>query len=112
VPTTLTGRLAVDCRHQGKGHGELLLFDAFARTLNDAVFEESKIWPVVFVDAKRTYSVKLLQENFGWEPDLDVNGYHRMTDDQRQLVWQAHKELLAAFQVFTENAEKAGPHIS
>jgi GNAT superfamily N-acetyltransferase len=31
VPATLMGRLAVDARHQGQGHGELLLFDGFSR---------------------------------------------------------------------------------
>lgn len=33
IPATLMGRLAVDARHHGRGFGELLLFDAFRRTL-------------------------------------------------------------------------------
>lgn len=33
VPATLMGRLAVDAQSQGRGFGELLLFDAFRRTL-------------------------------------------------------------------------------
>ncbi len=37
VPATLMGRLAVDQRQQGRGLGELLLFDAFARTLRSEI---------------------------------------------------------------------------
>jgi GNAT superfamily N-acetyltransferase len=37
VPATLMGRLAVDARHQGQGHGELLLFDAFTRALRNEI---------------------------------------------------------------------------
>ena len=37
VPATLMGRLAVDRRHQGQGFGELLLFDAFSRTLRSEI---------------------------------------------------------------------------
>ena len=37
VPATLMGRLAVDARQQGQGHGELLLFDAFARALRNEI---------------------------------------------------------------------------
>jgi ribosomal protein S18 acetylase RimI-like enzyme len=33
VPATLMGRLAVDARHRGQRFGELLLLDAFSRTL-------------------------------------------------------------------------------
>jgi len=33
IPATLMGRLAVDCRHRGQRFGELLLLDAFSRTL-------------------------------------------------------------------------------
>jgi GNAT superfamily N-acetyltransferase len=47
VPSTLMGRLAVDRLHRGKGLGELLLFDAFSKTLR------SKIASYAFiVDAK------------------------------------------------------------
>lgn len=37
VPATLMGRLAVDARHQGQEHGELLLLDAFARALRSEI---------------------------------------------------------------------------
>jgi GNAT superfamily N-acetyltransferase len=33
IPATLMGRLAVDARHRGRRFGELLLLDAFSRTL-------------------------------------------------------------------------------
>jgi hypothetical protein len=33
VPATLMGRLAIGARHQGQGHGEFMLFDAFSRAL-------------------------------------------------------------------------------
>lgn len=32
IPTTLLGRLAIDCKHQGKGIGKLLLIDALKRS--------------------------------------------------------------------------------
>lgn len=37
VPATLMGRLAVDARHRGQGHGEFLLFDAFSRALRSEI---------------------------------------------------------------------------
>jgi GNAT superfamily N-acetyltransferase len=37
VPATLMGRLAIDGRHQGRGFGELLLFDAFSRALRSEI---------------------------------------------------------------------------
>lgn len=37
VPATLMGRLAVDSRHRGRGLGELLLLDAFSRTLRSEI---------------------------------------------------------------------------
>jgi hypothetical protein len=37
VPATLMGRLAVDSRHQGSGHGEFMLFDAFSRALRNEI---------------------------------------------------------------------------
>jgi len=37
IPATLMGRLAVDRRQTGKGIGELLLFDAFSRTLRSEI---------------------------------------------------------------------------
>jgi GNAT superfamily N-acetyltransferase len=37
VPAILMGRLAVAARHQGRGFGELLLFDAFGRALRSEI---------------------------------------------------------------------------
>jgi GNAT superfamily N-acetyltransferase len=37
VPATRMGRLAVDARHRGEGHGEFMLFDAFSRVLRNDI---------------------------------------------------------------------------
>lgn len=37
IPATLMGRLAVDARHRGQRFGELLLLDAFSRTLRTEI---------------------------------------------------------------------------
>jgi GNAT superfamily N-acetyltransferase len=37
VPATLMGRLAVDARHQERGHGEFMLLDAFSRVLRNEI---------------------------------------------------------------------------
>ncbi|MBI1779527.1 MAG: GNAT family N-acetyltransferase [Proteobacteria bacterium] len=37
IPATLMGRLAIDTRHRGRRLGELLLFDAFSRTLRSEI---------------------------------------------------------------------------
>jgi GNAT superfamily N-acetyltransferase len=37
IPATLMGRLAVDARHQGRGHGEFMLLDAFSRVLRNDI---------------------------------------------------------------------------
>ena len=37
VPATLMGRLAVDQKYRGRGLGELLVFDAFSRTLRSEI---------------------------------------------------------------------------
>jgi hypothetical protein len=37
IPATLLGRLAIDVRQQGHRYGELLLFDAFSRTLRSEI---------------------------------------------------------------------------
>lgn len=37
LPATLMGRLAIDQRQRGRGLGELLLFDAFSRTLRSEI---------------------------------------------------------------------------
>lgn len=31
------GRLAIDARHQGRGHGEFMLLDAFSRVLRNEI---------------------------------------------------------------------------
>jgi GNAT superfamily N-acetyltransferase len=49
VPATLMGRLAVDARHQGRGHGEFMLLDAFSRALRNEIASYAFV-----VDAKAT----------------------------------------------------------
>jgi GNAT superfamily N-acetyltransferase len=47
IPATLLGRLAVDRRHRGRGLGQHMLLDAFARSLRSDI----ATWAIV-VDAK------------------------------------------------------------
>jgi predicted GNAT family N-acyltransferase len=47
LPATLLGRLAVHQQRRGQGFGELLLFDAFSRTLRSEIASH-----VLVVDAK------------------------------------------------------------
>lgn len=47
LPATLLGRLAVDARCRGKGHGQLLLLDALGRALRSEIASVA-----VVVDAK------------------------------------------------------------
>ena len=47
----------------------------------------------------------LLQKNFGWPADPDEDGYHQMTDDQRNSMRQIHRHIHPACQVFIEHAE-------
>jgi hypothetical protein len=74
---------------------------------SDVEFEESKLWPVVRIDAKRTYSFDLLRTSLGWEVAQDVQGHFQYTESQRSFVWRAHDRILPAPQVFVENAELA-----
>ena len=56
VPATLMGRLAVDARHQGRGHGELMLLDAFSRALRNEIASYAFV-----VDAKDDNAVRFYQ---------------------------------------------------
>jgi GNAT superfamily N-acetyltransferase len=53
VPATLMGRLAVDARHQRRGHGEFMLFDAFSRILRSDIASYALV-----VDAKDDKAVQ------------------------------------------------------
>lgn len=60
VPATLMGRLAVDFRHQRRGLGERLLFDAFSRTLR------SEIASFAFVVDAKDESARAFYEQYGF----------------------------------------------
>ena len=69
--------------------------------------ERIKIWPVVLVDAKRTYTARSVQRSFGWKRVVDERGNQILTDQQRRFLWKVHKQVHPAFQVFVEHAELA-----
>ncbi|MGH7226206.1 MAG: GNAT family N-acetyltransferase [Gemmataceae bacterium] len=56
VPATLMGRLAVDARHQGQGHGEFMLLDAFSRVLRNDIASYAFV-----VDAKDDKAAQFYQ---------------------------------------------------
>jgi ribosomal protein S18 acetylase RimI-like enzyme len=56
VPATLMGRLAIDARHQGRRHGELMLLDAFSRALRNEIASYAFV-----VDAKDDNAVRFYQ---------------------------------------------------
>jgi Acetyltransferase (GNAT) family. len=60
LPATLMGRLAVDCRHRGRRFGELLLLDAFARTLR------SEIATYAFVVDAKDERAQVFYEAYGF----------------------------------------------
>ncbi|MEI9989452.1 MAG: GNAT family N-acetyltransferase [Rhizomicrobium sp.] len=60
VPATLMGRLAVDGGFRGRGFGEALLFDAFARTLR------SEIASFAFVVDAKDDTAQAFYERYGF----------------------------------------------
>ena len=56
VPATLMRRLAVDARHQGRGHGEFMLLDAFSRALRNEIASYAFV-----VDAKDDKAARFYQ---------------------------------------------------
>ncbi len=56
VPATLMGRLAIDARHQGRRHGELMLLDAFSRVLRNEIASYAFV-----VDAKDDRAARFYQ---------------------------------------------------
>ncbi len=55
IPATLLGRLAVDHRHRGHGHGRFLLVDALYRSLRSEIASFAVIVDAKDDDAKRFY---------------------------------------------------------
>lgn len=62
VPATLMGRLAMDRRHQGRGLGEVLLMNAFARCL------AAKIASFAFVVEAKHVPAAAFYRHFGFRP--------------------------------------------
>ena len=55
VPATLLGRLAVDRRHQGKGHGRYLLADALYRASRSEIASFAVVVDAKDEEARRFY---------------------------------------------------------
>ena len=56
APATLMGRLAIDARRRGEGHGEFMLFDAFSRVLRNDIASYAFV-----VDAKDDKAAQFYQ---------------------------------------------------
>jgi GNAT superfamily N-acetyltransferase len=79
VPATLLGRLAVDCRQQGKGYGRFLLADALYRAARSEIASFA-----VLVDAKDDGARRFYErESFLALPDQPMKLFWPMTDIRR-----------------------------
>jgi GNAT superfamily N-acetyltransferase len=76
VPATLLGRLAVDRRHQGKGHGRFLLADALFRAVRSEIASYAVIVDAKDENARRFY----LREGFLAFPDQPMKLFRPMAD--------------------------------
>jgi GNAT superfamily N-acetyltransferase len=79
VPATLLGRLAMDRRHQGKGHGRFLLADALFRSMRSEIASFAVIVDAKDEDARRFYE----RESFLPFPDQPMKLFRPMADIQR-----------------------------
>lgn len=76
VPATLLGRLAVDRRHQGKGHGRFLLADALYRACQSEIAAFA-----VLVDAKDAHARRFYErESFLPLPDQPMKLFRPLAD--------------------------------
>ena len=73
---TLLGRLAVDRRYQGKGHGRFLLVDALFRSVRSEVASFAVIVDAKDENARRFYE----RESFLPFPDQPMKLFRPMTD--------------------------------
>ncbi|HXW25251.1 MAG TPA: GNAT family N-acetyltransferase [Xanthobacteraceae bacterium] len=82
VPATLMGRLAVDHRQRGRGFGELLLFDAFSRTLR------SEIASYAFVVDAKDDAARAFYEKYGFKrlPSADRRLFLPLAEIARAFV--------------------------
>jgi len=76
VPATLLGRLAVDRRQQGKGHGRFLLADALCRASRSEVASFAVIVDAKDDSARRFYE----RESFLPFPDQPMKLFRPMVD--------------------------------
>ena len=76
VPATLLGRLAVDKRHRGKGHGRFLLADALFRAARSEIASFAVIVDAKDEGARRFYE----RESFLPFPDQPMKLFRAMAD--------------------------------
>lgn len=76
VPATLLGRLAVDKRHRGKGHGRFLLADALFRAARSEIASFAVIVDAKDEGARRFYE----RESFLPFPDQPMRLFRAMAD--------------------------------
>lgn len=76
VPATLLGRLAVDRRHRGNGHGRFVLADALYRSLSSEIASFAVIVDAKDDGARRFYE----RESFLPFPDQPMRLFRPMAD--------------------------------
>jgi GNAT superfamily N-acetyltransferase len=76
VPATLLGRLAVDRRHQGEGHGRFLLADALHRAVRNEIASFAFVVDAKDEPARRFYE----REGFLGLPDQPLKLFRPMSD--------------------------------
>ena len=79
IPATLLGRLAVDRRHRGKGHGRFLLADALFRALRSEIASFAVVVEAKDEAAHRFYE----RESFIPLPDRPTKLFRPMADIAR-----------------------------
>ena len=76
MPATLLGRLAVDRRQQGKGHGRFLLADALHRAAKSEIASFAVIVDTKDENARRFYE----RESFLLFPEQPMKMFRPMAD--------------------------------
>lgn len=76
IPATLLGRLAVDRRYRGQGHGRYLLADALSRCVRSEIASFAVIVDAKDEDAHRFYQ----RESFLPFPDQPMKLFRPMAD--------------------------------
>lgn len=76
IPATLLGRLAVDRRYRGQGHGRYLLADALSRCVRSEIASFAVVVDAKGEDARRFYQ----RESFLPFPDQPMKLFRPMAD--------------------------------